>query len=73
MAQVWLPADLSEVERRTLGALSEGAEQIDDVTAQLRCAPADALAALTSLEIRGLVVQDPGKIFHRSLRASAAY
>ena len=71
--QVSLPADLSEVERRTLDALSEGAEQIDDVTAQLRCAPADALAALTSLEIRGLVVQDPGKIFHRSHRASAAY
>ena len=71
--EVSLPADLSDLERRTLDALSEGAEQIDDVTAQLRSAPADALAALTSLEIRGLVVQDPGKIFHRSRRASAAY
>ena len=71
--EVSLPADLSQVERRTLDALSEGAEQIDDVTAQLRCAPADALAALTSLEIRGLVVQDPGKNFRRARRASPAY
>ncbi len=71
--EVSLPADLSDVERRTLDALCEGAQQIDDVTAQLRCAPADALAALTSLEIRGLVEQDPGKIFHRSRPASAAY
>ena len=71
--EVSLPADLSDLERRTMDALSEGAEQIDDVTTQLRCPPADALAALTSLEIRGLVVQDPGKIFHRSRRLSAAY
>ena len=71
--EVSLPADLSDLERRTMDALAEGAEQIDDVTTQLRCAPADALAALTSLEIRGLVVQDPGKIFHRSRRLSAAY
>ena len=39
---------------------------------QLQCVPAEALAALTSLEIRGLVVQTPGKVFHRAHPASVA-
>ena len=62
----------ADVERRVLDALAEGAEQIDQVTVQLQCVPAEALAALTSLEIRGLVVQTPGKVFHRAHPASVA-
>jgi DNA processing protein len=61
--EVSLPSDLSEAERRVLEAVSDGAELVDDVTARLACAPAEALAVLTSLEIRGLVAQEPGKIF----------
>ena len=67
-----LPADLTDAERRVLDALAEGAEQIDQVTARLQCVPAEALAVLTSLEIRGLVVQQPGKVFHRAHPASVA-
>ncbi len=61
--EVSLPADLSDAERRVLEALGDGAELVDDVTARLACAPAESLAVLTSLEIRGLVEQGPGKVF----------
>lgn len=60
---VSLPSDLSDAERRMLEALNDGAELVDDVTARLACPAAEALAVLTSLEIRGLVAQEPGKIF----------
>jgi len=61
--EVSLPADLSDAERRALEALGDGAELVDEVTARLACAPAESLAVLTSLEIRGLVEQGPGKVF----------
>lgn len=61
--EVSLPADLSDAERRALEALGDGAELVDDFTARLACAPAESLAVLTSLEIRGLVAQGPGKVF----------
>ena len=61
--EVSLPADLSDAERRALEALGDGAELVDEVTARLACAPAESLAVLTSLEIRGLVAQGPGKVF----------
>ena len=61
--EVSLPADLSDAERRVLEALGDGAELVDDFTARLACAPAESLAVLTSLEIRGLVAQGPGKVF----------
>ena len=60
---VSLPSDLSDAERRMLEALNDGAALVDDVTARLACPAAEALAVLTSLEIRGLVAQEPGKIF----------
>ncbi len=60
---VSLPSDLSDAERRTLEALNDGAELVDDVTTRLACPAAEALAVLTSLEIRGLVAQEPGKVF----------
>ena len=61
-----IPADLSEAERRALETLMDGAEQIDAVSNRLRCDVAEALAVLTSLEIRGLVVQEAGKVFRRA-------
>ena len=63
--QVSLPSDLSDAERMTLDALAEGASQIDEVTARMSCPPGEALAVLTSPEIRGLVKQEPGKVFRR--------
>ncbi len=60
---VSLPSDLSDAERCMLEALNDGAELVDDLTARLACPAAEALAVLTSLEIRGLIAQEPGKVF----------
>jgi DNA processing protein len=62
---VSLPADLTDDERRALAALTTDAEHADSVARRVGLAPADLLAVLTSLEIRGLVVQEPGKAFRR--------
>lgn len=61
-----LPTDLSADERRVLDVLALGQEHVDQVAHQVGRPAAEALAVLTSLEIRGLVTQDPGKLFRRS-------
>jgi DNA processing protein len=58
-----LPTDLSDDERRVLDILALGSEHVDDVATRLGQPAAETLAVLTSLEIRGLVGQDPGKLF----------
>jgi DNA processing protein len=58
-----IPADLTDDERALLDVLGLGVEQIDDLATRSGRAVADALAVLTSLEIRGLVTQEPGKLF----------
>jgi len=58
-----LPRDLDEGERRVLDVLSSGVGQVDEVATRLGASAADALALLTGLEIRGLVMQEPGKVF----------
>lgn len=62
-----LPRDLSEAERNTLTLFDRGDRHIDEIAGDLACGVAEALAVLTSLEIRGLVTQRPGKIFHRAV------
>ncbi len=62
-----LPRDLSEVERSTLTLFDSGDRHIDEIAGDLACGAAEALAVLTSLEIRGLVTQQPGKIFRRAV------
>jgi DNA processing protein len=64
-----LPTDLTPAERRVLDALGLGAEHVDDVATHLTVPAAQALAVLTSLEIRGLVLQEPGKVFKLSRHA----
>ncbi|MSR07639.1 MAG: DNA-protecting protein DprA [Gemmatimonadetes bacterium] len=64
-AAVMLPSGLSDPERRMMDVLALGLEHVDDVAAKARLSTGEALAALTSLEIRGLVSQHPGKIFRR--------
>jgi DNA processing protein len=61
-----LPADLTDEERRALAALTNDPEQVDAVARRVGLAAGDVLAVLTSLEIRGLVVQEPGKTFRRA-------
>lgn len=65
-----LPTDLTAEERRVLDVLALGSEQVDEVAARLKQPAADTLAVLTSLEIRGLVEQEPGKVFGLRLAAS---
>ena len=60
---VCFPANLTGDERAVLDILGLGVEQIDEVAERSGRAVADALAVLTSLEIRGLVTQEPGKLF----------
>jgi DNA processing protein len=60
---VRLPTDLSDGERRTLAALSHAPRHVDDLAAALGTDAAETLAVLTSLEIRGLASQAPGKFF----------
>lgn len=67
-----LPTDLLPDERKVLDLLEEGAEHVDDVAQRLPASPGDALALLTSLEIRGLVLQEPGKLFRRATRLAEA-
>jgi DNA processing protein len=62
---VSLVNDLTEPERNVLDAIALGLEHVDDIAAHLHWPVAEALAALTSLEIRGVIVQEPGKTFRR--------
>ena len=63
-----LPTDLSDDERRVLDLVANGDLQVDDIAAGLAVPAAHALAVLTSLEIRGLLVQEPGKLFRKARR-----
>lgn len=60
-----LPTDLMPEERGVLDALGDGGQQFDDIAGRVGSSPGDTLAVLTSLEIRGLIVQEPGKVFRK--------
>jgi predicted Rossmann fold nucleotide-binding protein DprA/Smf involved in DNA uptake len=64
---VSLPSDLTDAERRVLVLLEVETKHVDDIATRLDVSPAETLAVLTSLEIRGLVTQEPGKVFRRAL------
>ena len=61
-----LPTDLSPDERGVLDVLAGGEEHVDTLASRLGRPAAETLALLTSLEIRGLVGQAPGKMFSRA-------
>lgn len=58
---------LTDDERRVLDALNVGAEHVDDVARHLEWPVDRTLAALTALEIRGVVSQEPGAVFRAVL------
>jgi DNA processing protein len=60
---VRLPRDLTAREQHVLDVLGLGVEQVDEIALRCGAPTADALAVLTSLEIRGLVSQEAGKVF----------
>ena len=52
--------------KRVFEALSPYAMHVDDLTRQLAIEPGRLAAVLLTLELRGLVRQEPGKLFRRS-------
>lgn len=60
---VRIPADLTGDERKILDIAGLGIDQIDDIATRFGRPVNEALAILTSLEIRGLISQEPGKVF----------
>ena len=63
--QLAIPADLSDSEKRLLDLLTSYDQDIDRLQAGCGAEMAEVAATLTSLEIRGLVLQGPGKCFRR--------
>lgn len=63
--QLAIPADLSDGEKRLLDMLTTYDQDIDVLQGRCGADIGEVSAALTSLEIRGLVLQGPGKTFRR--------
>ncbi len=58
-----IPSDLTSGERKILDIVNLGTEHIDDIATHVDQPVEDVSAFLTSLEVRGLVNQLPGKVF----------
>jgi len=65
-----LPNDLTDAERSMLDILGLGLEHVDEVANRFGRPASETLAVLTALEIRGLVSQEPGKIFRVTVALS---
>ena len=63
-----LPTDLTAAERAALDAIGGDDRHVDELSRALGRSASETLAVLTSLEIRGLVVQEPGKRFRKAGR-----
>ncbi len=61
------PTNLSTSERLVLDVVYGDPEHIDQIASRVGQPQSELLAVLTSLEIRGLVSQEPGKMFRRVL------
>ena len=57
------PTDLNKEENAVYSALGGGPLAIDDITRALGVGSSNALSTLLTLELKGLVVQHPGKVF----------
>ncbi len=54
---------LTQDERTIAAALNQGRRHVDDIIEETALSPARVLSALTLLEIKGFVIQEPGKHF----------
>jgi len=54
---------LSAVDRKIIDFVSRGSIHIDDLTSSTGLSSADALSALTAMELKGVIQQHPGKYF----------
>ncbi len=57
------PADLNQLQRSLWDALAAEPRHVDALTGLAGAATGDVLTALTELELRGLVKQEPGMVF----------
>jgi DNA processing protein len=58
------PAEiLSAVDQKIIGFISGGRVHIDDLISSTSLSSASILSALTTLELKGIIQQDPGKFF----------
>lgn len=57
-------AALSASEKTIVSALAQGRVHVDELTEKTGLPVARVLAALTLLEVKGFVIQEPGKYFH---------
>jgi len=60
-----LPVDLTPEERAIAELLGSERLQLDDLAARSERPLGAVLATLSSLEVRGVVRQEPGRVFHR--------
>ena len=58
--------NLPDDERMVFDALDSGPLHVDDLAKVVQTATAQLLSAVTSLEVRGLITQQPGKMFVRT-------
>jgi DNA processing protein len=56
---------LSTADQKIIGFISGGRVHIDDLISSTALSSADILSALTTLELKGIVQQHPGKIFSK--------
>lgn len=61
-----LPSGLSSDERRVIDLVGSAELHVDQIADGLQLPTAHALALLTSLEIRGVISQQPGKLFRKA-------
>jgi DNA processing protein len=64
-------AELGERDRMVLAALDRGLQSPDEVAVALEWSVAEALSALTDLELRGIVACEPGGTFRRTVGSVA--
>ena len=57
---------LSAREQQVVAFLGQSERHVDEITARLETSPGEALAILTALELRGVILQEPGKWFRVS-------
>ncbi|MCE5212289.1 MAG: hypothetical protein LLG40_12105, partial [Deltaproteobacteria bacterium] len=54
---------LNEVDQKIFHAASRGRVHIDDLISTTGLSSADILSALTTMELKGIIEQHPGKFF----------
>lgn len=60
-----LPESFNDIEQKIMDALSNKRVHVDDVIASTRMTSGDVLSTLTTMELKGMIQQHPGKFFSK--------